>query len=157
MTDEHVQLLFQDLFNDTPFVLARAIRAIAPLGERLVPVFPRLFALTFDKSPAISSDAAAVIRRAGAAAVPFILEQSSSAKAVCRERVINFLMESGGRRCWEVHLATQELEPRSESLPDWGDRAADVWELFSKSMSDNPCRNDAAVKSDRSSCQQSTA
>jgi hypothetical protein len=136
MCNEHMQLLFQKLFDDDGITRGRAIRELAPLQERLLPVLPRLFELTFDALTPIGSDSEAVIRRMGAAAVPFLLEKARSREPAKRERALSLLMTAGGRRTSTTLLSTQVLEPRTESLPDWGGHGQDVWEAFAEAVLD---------------------
>lgn len=97
-----------------------AVRKLISLGNEAVPHLERLFTLTFDAKAPIQSDASALIKRLGCAAVPFLLSKLSSNDAEYRARSVNLLMECGFRRSSPTKLVEQVLEPRNSELPDWG-------------------------------------
>jgi len=69
-------------------------------------------------------------------AVPYLLEQAQSQDACRRQRAIVLLCATGGWRGASTYLATQVLGPRADSLPDWGNRAEEVFTALSRALSD---------------------
>ena len=136
MPPPDAQTLLQHLYDDNWLVRSHAAHKLRQFPELTLPVIARFFDLTFDDKAPVRAVCEAAIGFMKSSAVPYLLDQSQSRDASRRQQAIELLWRAGGWSGATCHLSTQVLGPRVESLPDWADRAEEVFAAFSRTMSD---------------------
>jgi HEAT repeat protein len=132
-----IQLLPRQLYDGNWKVRAIAARKLSGLPDAALPELPRLFELTFDEKPPVSDVCEMAIGNMKLSAVPFLLDKTCSQDACHRQRAIEILSLIGSCGGEPHRFATQVLGSRSSLPPDWGNRTEEVFQVFSRALSDS--------------------
>jgi hypothetical protein len=92
--------------------------------------------LTFDEKAPVQDYSSVLIKRLGAAAVPYLIREVASACADRRARAIELLTQIGLRRATTTNLRVQRLVERDPCLPEWGCDPNDVLGIFREALND---------------------
>jgi HEAT repeat protein len=131
--EEIVEQLYDE--NDW-LVRGIAVRRLIDEGDKAASVIGRVFDLTFDENAAVQDVSCVLIKRLGAAAVPYLICETVSACANRRARAIELLTETGLRRPTTTYLRQQRLEERDPCLPEWGCDPKEVLGIFREALKD---------------------
>jgi len=138
MSDATAELLIRQLYDTEERVRGIAAHRLMDSAEIVVREMPRFFELALPDDNIPSRCAAwHAINRTKSLGVPFLLGQTNSVDARCRERAIELLGTAGGWSGGSHLLRTQYLEQRPDSLPEWGEHAGTVLEALERSLSDS--------------------
>lgn len=140
MSGETLEEVVAELSDPDWLIRGLALRKLTSFGSEAVEHLPTIFALTFDEKAPVRTNASAVIKKLGNAAVPFQLVMLKSPNWEHRARSAQLLMESGFRKCSSTRLVEQVLETRSQVLPDFGQNSNEVKAELRRLLTDENIR-----------------
>jgi hypothetical protein len=126
MSDNTPEMLITQLESDDSIARGIAVNRLRAFPNVLGSQIARLFDLTFDDHKPIGAYDESAIKSTKSASVPFLLGEMKSSIAPRRQRAVELLAHIGFWCGATYRLNTQELEPRPDSRPDWGDRNDEV-------------------------------
>jgi HEAT repeat protein len=137
MGEQPLKEILSELHSDDWLVRGIAVRKLFVFGDEATAALPRLLELTFDEKAPIQSDTCRLIKRLGASAVPFLIQQARADNPDIRARAIDLLTESGDRWRTTTRLQMQILDERKPELPEWGEHCDTVLRLLEDALSDD--------------------
>ncbi|WP_145217308.1 HEAT repeat domain-containing protein [Gimesia alba] len=95
-----------------------------------------MFELLFDPKTPIRDSSGVLIKKLGAAAVPFLLHKLESENAAHRKEAIWLLIECENHDSTTTRITKQVLDDRNPTLPNWGQNPDVILNQFRECLSD---------------------